>query len=190
MWRSKKPEEPLPRKTEEPQPKKVEEPQPTSFAKEVPTPMTPEPTRYEPVERLPGREDGSHVAKSLTVKGEIIGQENLYVDGEVEGSIELGEFNLTVGPQGRVHADAHAKEIIIHGKVQGNIRASERIEIKKSGHVTGDLVTARIVIEDGAFFKGSIDIQKPEEREKAKAAAADFRISAAPIALETKNKLQ
>ena len=190
MWRTKKPEEPQPRKPEVPQTRRPEEPQPASFVKEVPTPMSPEPTRFEPIERVPGREEGSHVAKSLTVKGEIIGQENLYVDGEVEGNIELSEFNLTVGPQGRVHADVHAREITIHGKVQGNIRASERIEIKKSGHVTGDLVTARIVIEDGAFFKGSIDIQKPEEKEKARAAAADYRMSATPIALETKNKLQ
>lgn len=151
---------------------------------------TPEPSRSEPLERSTTREETARVGKSLAVKGEISGKEDLYIDGEVEGTIELAEHNLTIGPNGRVSADIHAREITIQGKVHGNIRASERIEIRKSGTVSGDLVTARIVIEDGAFFKGSIDIQKPEEKEKARAATADFRIAPAPLPLETKNKLQ
>lgn len=174
MWRTKKPEghEAAP------------------FTKEAPAVMTPETNRAEPQERSVGREEASRVGQSLSVKGEISGQESLYVDGEVEGTIELADHHLTIGPNGRVHADIHAREIVIQGKVQGTIRASERIEIRKSGSVIGDLVTARIVIEDGAYFKGSIDIQKPEEKEKAKAAAADYRIAPAPLPLETKNKLQ
>ena len=174
MWRTKKPEGH----------------EAASITKEAPAVMTPEPNRAEPQERSAGREEGSRVGQSLSVKGEISGQDKLYVDGEVEGTIELADHHLTIGPNGRVQADIHAREIVIQGKVQGSIRASERIEIRKSGSVIGDLVTARIVIEDGAFFKGSIDIQKPEEKEKAKAAAADYRISPAPLPLETKNKLQ
>lgn len=175
MWRTKKPEGP----------------EAYPFTKEAPA-VTPEPSRIEPSERAAGRDEIARVGKSLAVKGEISGQEDLYIDGEVEGTIELADHNLTIGPHGRVHADIHAREIVILGKVQGNMRASERIDIRKSGAVTGDLLTARIVIEDGAFFKGGIDIQKPEEKEKARAAAAaaDFRIAPAPISLETKNKLQ
>ena len=96
----------------------------------------------------------------MVIRGELSGSEDLYIDGQVEGTIELREHNLTVGPNGRVNANVNAKEVIVQGAVKGNIRAVDRVEIRKSGSVAGDLVAARIVIEDGAFFKGSIDIQK------------------------------
>ena len=102
----------------------------------------------------------AHIGKSVVIRGELSGSEDLYIDGQVEGTIELREHNLTVGPNGRVNANVNAKEVIVQGAVKGNIRAVDRVEIRKSGSVSGDLVAARIVIEDGAFFKGSIDIQK------------------------------
>ena len=102
----------------------------------------------------------AHIGKSVVIRGELSGSEDLYIDGQVEGTIELREHNLTVGPNGRVNANVNAKEVIVQGAVKGNIRAVDRVEIRKSGSVAGDLVAARIVIEDGAFFKGSIDIQK------------------------------
>jgi cytoskeletal protein CcmA (bactofilin family) len=86
----------------------------------------------------------------------------LLIDGEVEGTVELQEASLTVGPHGRVTADIRAKEIIIDGAVKGNLYASERIEIRRSGSVVGDLVSARVMIEDGAYFKGSVDIVRQE----------------------------
>jgi cytoskeletal protein CcmA (bactofilin family) len=103
----------------------------------------------------------AHIGKSVLVKGELSGSEDLYIDGQVEGTIELREHNLTVGPNGRVDANVNAKEVILLGTVKGNIRAAERVEIRKTGSLIGDLVAARVTIEDGAYFKGSIDIQKP-----------------------------
>jgi cytoskeletal protein CcmA (bactofilin family) len=100
------------------------------------------------------------IGKSLVIKGTISGTEDLYIDGEVEGAIELKDNNITVGPNGRVNAGLHARDIVVLGRVKGNVRAIERLEIRKVGSLIGDIITARVVIEDGAYFKGSIDIQK------------------------------
>jgi cytoskeletal protein CcmA (bactofilin family) len=83
----------------------------------------------------------------------------------VEGTIELREHSLVVGPNGRIHANISAREVILHGKVEGNIQASERVELKKSCVVVGDITTHRISIEDGAFFKGAVDLQKESKPE-------------------------
>src|ERR1051325_4891220 len=93
------------------------------------------------------------IGKSVVIRGELSGSEDLYIDGQVEGTIELREHHLTVGPNGRVQANVNAKEVVIQGSVKGNVRAIDRVEIRKSGSLTGDLVAARVVIEDGAFFK-------------------------------------
>jgi len=100
------------------------------------------------------------------VKGELSGSEDLVVDGEVEGSIALRGQSLTIGPNGRVRANVEARNVILHGRVDGDIHASERVELRKSASLSGDITTARISIEDGAFFKGTIDIQKPEPAPK------------------------
>jgi cytoskeletal protein CcmA (bactofilin family) len=126
------------------------------------------------------RADVAHIGKSVLVKGELSGSEDLYLDGEVEGSIDLQEHNLTIGPHGRVRANVKAKDVIVHGKVDGNINGTERVELKRSAVLVGDISTQRIVIEDGAFFKGAIDIKKEGkptakvEPPKAFAAAASF----------------
>ncbi|MBI4467101.1 MAG: polymer-forming cytoskeletal protein [Acidobacteria bacterium] len=134
----------------------------------------------------------ARLGKTLSVKGELAGNEELVLDGEFEGTIDLAESSLTVGPQGRVQADIRAREIVIEGSVRGNLRAADRLQISKSGNVVGDLVAARIVIEDGAYFKGSIDIQKPEEQKprRAEAGGESFRIAPAPVAAAPKDKLQ
>ncbi len=110
------------------------------------------------------RNEMAHIGKSVVIKGELSGSEDLYLDGEVEGTIELSGNSLTIGPNGRVRAHTHAKDVVIHGKVNGNVRA-DRVELKKSSLVTGDIVTQRVVIEDGAFFKGGIDIQREPAKE-------------------------
>ena len=102
----------------------------------------------------------AHIGKSVVIRGELSGSEDLSIDGQVEGTIELRDHHLTVGPNGRVQANVNAKEVVIQGSVKGNVRAIDRVEIRKSGSLMGDMVAARVVIEDGAFFKGSIDIQK------------------------------
>lgn len=105
----------------------------------------------------------AHIGKSVVIRGELSGSEDLFIDGQVEGTIELREHHLTVGPNGRVQANINAKEVVIQGSVKGNLRAIDRVEIRKTGSLAGDLVAARVIIEDGAFFKGSIDIQKAGE---------------------------
>lgn len=122
------------------------------------------------------RAEMAHIGKSVVVKGELSGSEDLYLDGEVEGSVELRGHSLIVGPNGRVRANVHARDVVVHGKVDGNIRGTERVELKKSAILVGDIFTQRVVIEDGAFFKGAIDIQKetpkPEPRVAMAAAAS------------------
>ena len=139
-----------------------------------------------------GADGLARLGRTLSLKGELSGSEDLYLDAELDGTVDLQDGSLTVGPQGRVQADIRAREIIIEGNVRGNLRAADRLMIRKTGNVAGDLVAARIVIEDGAFFKGSIDIQKPEEPAKMRrgdvAAGDSFRITPAP--LEAKDKLQ
>jgi cytoskeletal protein CcmA (bactofilin family) len=106
------------------------------------------------------RAEVAHIGKSVLIKGELSGSEDLYLDGEVEGSVDLKQHSLTVGPHGRVRANIRAREVIVHGKVDGNIAGDEKVELKKSAVLTGDITTQRIMIEDGAFFKGAIDLQK------------------------------
>jgi cytoskeletal protein CcmA (bactofilin family) len=104
------------------------------------------------------------------VKGELSGSEDLYIDGQVEGTIELKGNNLTIGPHGQVKANINAKEVIIQGKLEGNIQASQRTELTKSAVAVGDIVTQRVSIEEGASFKGKIDIQR-EAKSEAQAAS-------------------
>jgi cytoskeletal protein CcmA (bactofilin family) len=123
--------------------------------------------------------DVAHIGKSVLVKGELSGSEDLYLDGEVEGSIQLRDHSLIVGPHGRVRANIQARDVVVHGKVDGNIRGTERVELKKSAVLVGDISTQRIIVEDGAFFKGAVDIQKETGKSEAKkemamAAAASF----------------
>jgi cytoskeletal protein CcmA (bactofilin family) len=107
----------------------------------------------------------ARLGPSLHVKGEITGNEDLTIDGSVEGLVQLDERKLTVGATAKVTADIIAREVVVYGTVKGNLRAKDRIEIKKDGSVNGDLTTARIMIEDGAYFKGSIEIDKSGEKE-------------------------
>src|SRR6266567_8937016 len=120
--------------------------------------------------------DLAQIGKSVVIKGELSGSEDLYVDGQVEGSIELAGNRLIIGPHGQVRANVNAKGVIVQGKLEGNIRASERAELTKSAVVTGDIATQRVAIEEGAYFKGKVDIQ----REGAKADGAKSVSAASP----------
>jgi cytoskeletal protein CcmA (bactofilin family) len=104
----------------------------------------------------------AQIGKSVVVKGELSGSEDLYVDGHVEGTIALKSNNLTVGPNGQVKASVDAKGVVVQGKLEGNIQASERVELRKSASVTGDIATQRISIEEGAFLKGKVDIHRTD----------------------------
>jgi cytoskeletal protein CcmA (bactofilin family) len=106
--------------------------------------------------------DQATIGKGLYIKGEINGSESLYIDGKVEGSINLAGNRVTVGRNGQVSASITAREIVVLGKVRGNVTATDRVDIRAEGSLSGDVTAARISIEDGAFFKGGIDIKKPE----------------------------
>ena len=109
----------------------------------------------------PVRGGSAALGKNVTVKGQIFAREDLTIDGEVEGTVECHEHRLTIGPNARVQAGLKAREIIIQGSIHGNVDATDKIDIRKEAKLVGDIKTSRIVIEDGAYFKGSIDISKP-----------------------------
>jgi len=105
------------------------------------------------------------LGSNLHVKGEITGTEDLLIDGSVEGLIKLEEHKLIVGMTAKLTADINARDVVVYGYVKGNVHAKERIEIKKAGLVIGNLTTAQIMIEDGADFKGSIEIDRSAPKE-------------------------
>src|SRR5580698_9083468 len=123
-----------------------------------------------PMSTLPGRGSEPHhdvartavLGKSVIVKGQIFSREDLTIDGEVEGTVELQEHRLTIGPNGKVRASVKARELVVLGTIHGNVETSDKIDIRKEAKLVGDIKTARIVIEDGAYFKGNIDIVRPE----------------------------
>jgi len=132
---------------------------------------TPAPEPVRPAPAATGEQ--ATVGKGLFIKGEITGSESLFVDGKVEGSINLPGNRVTVGRNGQVAANITAREIVVLGKVRGNVTATDRVDIRAEGSLSGDVAAARISIEDGAFFKGGIDIRKPDAK------------GAAPAAVET-----
>ncbi len=152
--------------------------QPTMTPPPAPEPVRPMPAAPapEPVRATPATGEQATIGKGLIIKGEITGSESLYVDGKVDGSINLPGNRVTVGRNGQVAASISAREIVVLGKVRGNITATDRVDIRAEGALTGDVAAARISIEDGAFFKGGIDIKKPD----AKTAPAPAAAVAAP----------
>ncbi|HXK04712.1 MAG TPA: polymer-forming cytoskeletal protein [Verrucomicrobiae bacterium] len=118
------------------------------------------PARFEPE----NRGGAATIGKAVKVSGNIYSREDLYVDGDMDGTVEALEHKLTIGPNGTVKATIKAREVVVLGAIQGNVEATDKIEIRKDARLTGDIRTARIIIEDGAYFKGSIDIVKPEPK--------------------------
>jgi cytoskeletal protein CcmA (bactofilin family) len=173
MWKSRKDDEKPLVEPLSPQPAVA----PAWEARPVQTSKSEEP-RVEPA-RVP-KTDVARIGRSVTIKGELSGAEDLFVDGEVEGSIELRTHALTVGPNGRVRANVVAQDVVIFGKVEGNVRGNERVELKRSAVLHGDIFTQRIVIEEGAFLKGGIDIQKPEPKPEVRRDTAVAASVAAP----------
>jgi len=122
----------------------------------------------------------SRLGVGLNIKGEISGNEDLHVDGQIDGLIRLDEGKLTVGTAAKVTADIVAGEVVVFGNMKGNVRAKNRIEIKKEGSITGDLTTPQILIEDGAFFKGSIEIGRSVEKEVPKSVFSQTASTSTP----------
>ena len=104
--------------------------------------------------------DVARIGKSVVIKGEVSGSEDLYIDGQVEGSVQLKGHTLTIGPHGQIRARVQARGVVIHGKVDGNVEGTDRVDLRKSAVLVGNISTQRIAIEDGAFFKGAVDLVK------------------------------
>ena len=173
MW-SKRKEDELPQKPEQRSPTAPvsSTPQVEPQRRETNT-MSSASRSFEPESTIRG--GSAALGKNVTVKGQIFAREDLTIDGEVEGTVECHEHRLTIGPNARVQAGLKAREIIIQGSIHGNVDATDKIDIKKEAKLVGDIKTSRIVIEDGAYFKGSIDISKPN------ASAAKATPASAPV---------
>src|SRR3982751_4065684 len=162
MWKPTNPNQPNP-SSPEPQPRPVTTP--TQTVTSEPTPVS------APRNATMNSQDQATIGKSLVIKGEVTGSESLYIDGRVEGSINLPGNRVTVGRNGVVAANINAREVVIIGKVRGNLMTSDRVDIRNEGSLTGDVVAQRISIEDGAYFKGGIDIRKPGQKANGEAKA-------------------
>src|SRR5215813_10793121 len=177
MWNNKKRED-------EYSPKAVAPPPPVQtpeIPKKEGPPLSTAPIRTPELESTRG---AASIGKSVTIKGQIFSREDLIVDGEIEGAVELNEHRLTVGPNGRVRAGVKAREIVVLGTIDGNVEALDKIDIRKDAKLVGDIKTARIIIEDGAYFKGSIDIVRSEQPKPAQPrpqAAAAATAAYAPV---------
>ena len=177
MWNKKRDEEP-PRPSYNPPPPPATPAQAANSIetrRETPVSSMP-PARFEPE----GRGGSASIGKAVKVVGQIYSKEDLFVDGEVEGTVEALDHKLTIGPHGNMRAGTKAREVAVLGSVQGNIEATDKIEIRKDAKVVGDIKTARIIIEDGAYFKGAIDIVKPEPARTRPATQPQTAAQAAP----------
>ena len=105
----------------------------------------------------------TNIGRTVTIKGDIRGEEDVFIDGQMEGRLDLGRNRLVVGPNGKARATIVAREVDVQGVINGNVEAAERIILRKNSQLVGDLKMASVVIEDGAYFKGSIDITRPQD---------------------------
>jgi cytoskeletal protein CcmA (bactofilin family) len=133
------------------------------------TPSTPNPA---PVKTMTAPIDQATIGRSVVIKGEISGSESLYIDGRIEGTVSFADHRVTVGRNGVVAANITAREVVIMGKVTGNIECSDRVDIRSEGSLTGDIVSQRISIEDGAMLKGAVQVKSSEIKADLKAMSA------------------
>ena len=139
-----------------------------SFTPSTPNQVTPVKTMTSPIEQ-------ATIGRTVVIKGEVSGSESLYIDGRVEGSVTFKDHRVTVGRNGVVQANISAREVVIMGKVTGNVECSDRVDIRSEGTLTGDVVSARISVEDGAMLRGSVQLNPTEQKQespKAMGAAA------------------
>ena len=183
MW---KPNQPGTPNSQTPEPQRPTPPVSSFETSTAPTPARPA-TATSPSAGAAATGEQATIGKSLIVKGEVSGSESLYIDGKVEGAINLPGNRVTVGRNGQVAANIMAREIVVLGKVRGNCQASDRVDIRSEGSLTGDVIAARISIEDGAFFKGGIDIRKPGagEQKPGVPPAGESKIINEPIAINS-----
>ena len=168
--------------------RKPEDSKPSSPAAEVPKP----PRVEVPARSVAGltaevvQPSGGMVTSSLVIKGEIRGREDLYIDGEVQGTINLSQGRVTVGPHGKISADVEASEIVVRGTVKGAIRGRERVEIGRTGEIHGNISTIRISVEEGAIIHSKVEIARSEETVNARPAAkSSLTAPMQPVAMKS-----
>ena len=127
------------------------------------SPTTPT-NSYTPVKTAAPTMEQATIGKTLVIKGEVSGAEALFIDGRVEGSLSFPDNRVTIGRNGNVAASVHAKELVIMGKVEGNVECADRLDIRSEGSLTGDVITQRISVEEGAIMKGGIEVRTPERK--------------------------
>jgi cytoskeletal protein CcmA (bactofilin family) len=127
------------------------------------------PNTYNPVKTVSAPVEQATIGRTLVIKGEVSGAESLYIDGRIEGKISLPDNRVTIGRNGSVQANITAREVVVMGKVNGNIECSDRVDIRSEGSVTGDVSTVRISVEDGAVLKGGIEVRSAERKQQSQA---------------------
>jgi cytoskeletal protein CcmA (bactofilin family) len=156
-------------------------------------PAAPAPAAHQPVSSAPAPQpearrierDVVNIGKSVVIKGELNGSEDLTIEGHVEGKIELKDHVLTIGPNGRIKAQVLAKSVIVLGEVNGNVTATEKVDIRDGGSVDGDIISPRVAIAEGAHFRGTVDMQRKtagqgQQAQPSKPAAAAATTTSAP----------
>jgi cytoskeletal protein CcmA (bactofilin family) len=121
---------------------------------------------YTPVKPATSPMDQANIGRSLVIKGEVSGAESLFIDGRVEGTISFPDNRVTIGRNGNVAANINAKEVVIMGKVQGNVECADRLDIRSEGVLTGEVITHRISVEEGAVLKGGVEVRTPEKKDQ------------------------
>ncbi len=129
------------------------------------------PNAYNPVKTVTAPIDQATIGRTLVIKGEISGSEALYIDGRIEGKITMPDSRVTIGRNGKVDASIQAREVVVMGKVNGNIECSDRVDIRSEGSVSGDISTVRISVEDGAALKGGIQVHNEQKQNQPQAQA-------------------
>jgi cytoskeletal protein CcmA (bactofilin family) len=175
MWKPANP----PTSNPKPSTPELEKQQAMSTTNTLPTEPSP---ASAPRNAVLNNQEQATIGKSLVIKGEVTGSESLYIDGRVEGAINLPGNRVTIGRNGQVTANISAREVVVLGKVKGNLTVSDRVDIRNEGSLNGDVVCQRISIEDGAYFKGSIDIRKANAKDVAPATPGKMENVPAPEA--------
>jgi cytoskeletal protein CcmA (bactofilin family) len=136
-------------------------------------PPAPNPNAVAPVKTVSAPIEQATIGRSLVIKGEVSGAEALYIDGRIEGKVTLADHRVTIGRNGIVQADISAREVVVMGKVTGNIECSDRVDIRSEGVVNGNVSTVRVIVEDGAVLKGGIEVKSGDRKQNQPQAKAD-----------------
>ena len=168
--------------------KRDESVKPTSQPQAPAAPVASTPQASAPAPQPDARrmdKDMVHIGKSVIIKGELAGSEDLTIEGHVEGKIELKDHVLTIGPNGKIKAQVFAKSVIVQGEVNGNVTATDKVDIRDGGSVDGDIVSPRVAIAEGAHFRGSVDMQR-----KGQPAATSAQPSKTTVSQATSSQAQ